>query len=140
MVVLIGLALGELISYYSTEAEGVCYGGPPGFPGCGPFSIYRFPRFENDPPIQFHIVVTTVSIALLVALVVVYIRMYIETKAYFALGLVVVLLALLVQGLLSYPIVAGFIGNVALGPGLSSEVADVFTVCAYTVFLYLSLE
>jgi len=136
MVVIIGLLVGEIISYYSTQPQQISCRGP----GCFPFGINQFPRFENDPNFQTHIVLTTVSIALLLALLVVYIRMYIETKANFSLGLVVVLLALLVQGLLSYPIVIGFIGTVSLGPGLSSQFADVFTVCAYAVFLYLSLE
>ena len=48
--------------------------------------------------------------------VVVYGRMYVETKANFALGLVVVLIALLAQALLSYPILQGLIGP--LYPGV----------------------
>jgi hypothetical protein len=138
-VVAIGLLMGEVISYFSTEQESPCspyHGGP----ACGPFGFNQFPRFENEPTIQFHIMLTTVSIALLVALLVVYVRMYAQTKANFSLGLVVVLFALLVQALLSYPIVIGFVGAVYLGPGLSSQFADVFTVCAYAIFLYLSLE
>lgn len=138
ITVLIGFILGEVISYYSTGPSEVCIGGPDEVGPCGPFP--RFPRFENDPSIQFHIILTTISITLLVALVVVYVKMFMETKANFSLGLVVVLFALLLQALLSYPIVIGFIGQVSLGPGLSSEFADVFTVAAYIVFLYLSLE
>jgi hypothetical protein len=134
-VVAIGLLLGEVVSYFSTQTANPCRG-----PRCGPFGFNQFPHFQNAAPVQFHIVLTTVSVALLVALVVVYIRMYTETKANFSLGLVVVLFALLLQALLSYPIVIGFIGTVNLGPGLSSQFADVFTVCAYAVFLYLSLE
>jgi hypothetical protein len=136
VVIIIGFLLGEVISYYSTETEQIsCYG-----LRCPPFGFGQFPHFENDPTIQFHIVLTTISIALLVALLLVYVRMYAETKANFSLGLVVVLFALLLQALLSYPIVIGFIGSVNLGPGLSSQFADVFTVCAYAIFLYLSLE
>ncbi|MDA4122947.1 MAG: hypothetical protein OK456_07200 [Thaumarchaeota archaeon] len=141
IVVIVGFLLGEAISYLITQPQPTCFGAFPGEGGpCGPFGFNRFPRFNDDPTIQFHIILTTISIALLVALVVVYVRMYIETKANFALGLVVVLFALLVQALLSYPLLIGFIGVVYLGPGLSSQVADVFTVCAYIVFLYLSLE
>jgi hypothetical protein len=136
VVILVGLLLGEIISYFSTQPETVQFGGP----GYGPGGFNQFPHFNSDPQIQFHIVLTTVSIALLVALVVVYVRMYVETKANFSLGLVVVLFALLLQALLSYPLLIGFIGTVNLGPGLSSQFADVFTVCAYAVFLYLSLE
>jgi hypothetical protein len=50
------------------------------------------------------------------------------------------LLALLVEALVSYPLLIGYYGPVSLEPGLSSPSADVFTVCAYAVFLYLSLE
>ncbi len=142
IVLIVGFLLGEAISYLSTQPQPACFGGFPGEGGpCGgQFGFNRFPRFTDDPTIQFHIILTTISIALLVALVVVYVRMYMETKANFSLGLVVVLFALLVQALLSYPLVIGFIGVVYLGPGLSSQFADVFTLCAYIVFLYLSLE
>jgi len=136
VVIIVGFLLGEVISYYSTEPEiPPC----PAF-GCQHFGFNEFPHFENVPTVQFHIVLTTMSVALLVALVVVYARMFAETRANFSLGLVIVLFALLLQALLSYPIVIGFIGTVNLGPGLSSQFADVFTVCAYALFLYLSLE
>ena len=45
-----------------------------------------------------------------------------------------------VEALVSYPLLIGYYGPVSLEPGLSSPSADVFTVCAYAVFLYLSLE
>jgi hypothetical protein len=66
--------------------------------------------------------------------------MYVQTRASFSLGLVVMLLALLVEALVSYPLFIGYYGQVSLEPGLSSPSADIFTVCAYAVFLYLSLE
>jgi len=140
LIILVGFLLGEFVSYFSTVPEPPERGGPSLGQGFGPGGFNQFPRFYNDPLIQFHIVLTTISIVLLVSLVVVYIRVYLETKANFSLGLVLVLFALLVQALLSYPLVIGFIGTVYLGPGLSSQFADVFTVCAYAIFLYLSLE
>jgi len=142
LIVAFGFILGELVSYFSTEPEFGCRGfdyGPGAF-NCGPGGFDQFPHFENDPLIQFHIVLTTMAIVLLMSLVVVYARVYGETKANFALGLVVVLFALLLEALLSYPLVVGFMGTLTLGPGLSSQFADVFTVCAYAIFLYLSLE
>jgi hypothetical protein len=84
-------------------------------------------------------VFTTIEVALLISLLVIYLRTYAETRARFALGLVVVLGAFLVQALLSYPLVAGLLGPVNMGPGLSSQISDVVTICAYTIFLYLSL-
>ena len=80
------------------------------------------------------------EVALLVALVVIYGRMYLETSANFALGLVFVLVALLVQTLLSNPVLEDLVGQVPIGPGYSTPAADIFTMFAYTVFLYLSLD
>jgi hypothetical protein len=132
-LVLIGLALGELISYFTSEpSEYITF-------GSGPMGFY-FPHLQSDPLLQFHVVLTTVEVVLLVSLVVIYIRMYAQTRANFSLGLVVVLVALLVEALLSYPLIIGYYGPVSLEPGLSSPSADIFTVCAYAVFLYLSLE
>ncbi len=99
----------------------------------------RVPLFNPDPAIRLHIIFTTVEVALMVSLVIVYLKIYSETKANFALGLLIVLAALLLQTVLSYPLVLGFEG-VILVPGLLSTLADVLTIGAYTVFLYLSLE
>jgi hypothetical protein len=97
------------------------------------------PVFNPDPSIRLHIVLTTVSVGLLVALVMVYLKVYSETRANFALGLVAVLSALLLQTLFSYPLVLGTEG-VILVPGTLTTLADFLTIGAYTVFLYLSLE
>ena len=130
VVIIIGLVLGEAISYVTVSTEE--YGPPEGF--------FGFPHFRIDPTLQVHVVLTTVEVSLLVALFVIYVRMYAQTRANFALGLVIMLIALLVQALLSYPLIIGYYGPVYLEPGLSSPSADILTVCAYTVFLYLSLE
>jgi hypothetical protein len=131
LVIIIGVVIGEAISYVTTSSQE--YGPPPGRFG-------YFPHFQTDPLLEFHIILTTVEVALLISLVVIYVRMYSQTRASFSLGLVVVLVALLVQTLLSYPLFIGYYGTVSLEPGLSSPSADIFTVCAYAVFLYLSLE
>jgi hypothetical protein len=104
-----------------------------------PFRDPDIPVFNPDPSIRLHIVLTTVEVAMLVALVLIYIRVYSETKARFALGLVVVLSALFLQTVFSYPLILGTEG-VILVPGTLTWVADFLTVSAYTVFLYLSLE
>jgi hypothetical protein len=138
IVLAIGLAAGEVISYGTAMPQ------PQG--GRGPFCFTcHFYPFPSDPAFGYHVVLTTVEVALLIALVVIYGRMYVETKANFALGLVVVLIALLAQALLSYPILQDLIGPVYPGSAYSSEAvdilaADIFTICAYTLFLYLSLD
>lgn len=97
------------------------------------------PVFNPDPAIKLHIVLTTVEVALLVSLVIVYLKVYSETQANFALGLVIVLSALFLQTLFSYPLILGT-GGFILVPGTLTTLADFLTVGAYTVFLYLSLE
>jgi hypothetical protein len=76
----------------------------------------------------------------LVALVVVYVKMYRETKANFSLGLVIMLGALLLHSLISYPLLLVREGQIPIGPGEFLSTADIFMVVAYAVFLYLSLE
>jgi hypothetical protein len=137
-VILLGALVGVLsyvlvintFSYYP-----FMFRGPPGPEGNG-FAVFA-------SYLAFHIILSTVSIALLLALIAVYTRTYAKTHASFILGLLVVLLALLIQNLVSYPLLNPFINIEPLDLtkfGLASPVADVFTIIAYTVFLYLSLE
>ena len=99
-----------------------------------------FVRPFEDVFLEFHIILSTIGMALLVALIVVYARTYLQTKANFILGLLVVLFALLLQALLTYPVLLEI--EIAPRPAIEvfSPVADFFTILAYTVFLYLSLE
>lgn len=115
----------------------------------GGHSPFSFPPFISSRAlgaltslIAEHIIFSTVGIALLASLLVAYARTYKQTKANFALGIFIVLLALLFEGILDYPIL-----QLSLGPVSASEfssplptIADIFTVIAYAVFLYLSLE
>jgi hypothetical protein len=102
--------------------------------------FWRYAPFGLEPVLRFHVVLSTVSIALLVALIAVYVRVYADTGARFALGIVVVLLALLVQSLFQYPLLLGILGPLEVAQGRFLSFADVFTIVAYAVFLYLSLE
>jgi hypothetical protein len=90
--------------------------------------------------LALHTILSTVAISLLVALLVVYGRTYITTKANFMLGLVVMLYALLLQSVLSNPVFSILIDRTLFFPGFSSPLSDIFMVVAYAVFLYLSLE
>ena len=104
-----------------------------------------FERFEDAPLafntiFLFHVILSTVSISLLVALLVVYLGVYSKTQANFALGINIVLAALLGESLLQYPLFLGLVGRFAIGHGPFLDSADIFTIIAYAVFLYLSLE
>lgn len=102
----------------------------------GPFGF--FDQFRNL--LILHTILSTVIIALQVALVVVYLKVYADTGARFALGILVVMFALLIQSFFQYPLLLGYVGTYAIsfGPYLTS--GDLFTIAAYSVFLYLSLE
>ncbi len=125
LVLAVGILLGIALSYLVPL--------PFGF---GPFP--PFAQFRNL--IIVHMVLSTVIIALQVALVIVYLGVYAETGARFSLGILVVMSALLLQSLFQYPLILGFVGRYAIefGPYLST--ADLFTIAAYTIFLYLSLD
>lgn len=128
VVLLAGLLAGVLLSDVATLP-----------PQPRPFFLRDIPYVNPDPSIRLHIVLTTMEVAMLVALVVVYAKIYFETRARFAVGLAAVLSALFLQTVFSYPLLLGTEGAI-LVPGLLTEVADFLTLGAYTLFLYLSLE
>jgi hypothetical protein len=123
IVLTLGVLAGLVLSYSIT----VPYG-------------WRFipPQFQQL--IIIHTVLSTVSITLLIALTVIYLRVYAETGARFSLGITVVLFALLVQALVQYPLLEGLFVPFGEGQGSFLTSADLFSIAAYTVFLYLSLE
>lgn len=129
LIMLIAFALGYVSTLLPLKSEE-----PPGFRFPGPF------RFSADPLLQFHTFITTVDIVLLIALLGVYVQVYSDTRARFSLGLVGVLAALLLDTILSYPLVEGTIGPIGLEPGGLLPFADLLEVAAYILFLYLSLE
>jgi hypothetical protein len=106
--------------------------------GYGPFGPPIFDEFRDL--LVVHTILSTVIICLQIALVIVYLRVYIDTGARFALGILVVMSALLIQTVFQSPLLLGFVGRYdeVFGPYLFS--GDLFTIAAYTIFLYLSLE
>jgi hypothetical protein len=107
-------------------------------PGTGPGP--RPPGMRFDTHADFDVLLSTVSIALLSALVVVYLRTFRQTRANFALGLVVVLFALLLESLVASPVLIGAFGHPFGALATFFLIADVFKSAAFAVFLYLSLQ
>jgi len=89
--------------------------------------------------LQLHVILSTIEIVLLISLVAVYVKVYAETRANFSLGLIIVLGALTIHSFLSYPLVVNDVEPI-LGGSLLFPYADLLTIVAYSVFLYLSLE
>src|SRR5438132_4095435 len=126
IVLLLGTTLGGVLSLFIPAVE--------------PFRGFGFRPFNEQPILQFHVILSTIEVALLIALAVVYVRIFIQTKANFAFGLVVVLYALLVHSLLQNPLLLGLVEPVEVGPYPFLPFADIFTFFSYSFFLYLSLE
>jgi hypothetical protein len=126
LVLVAGLLIGLLLSALPDSSVGPRPGHGWGF------------RFETHEDVD--VILSTVGIALLVALLVVYGRTYSQTGARFALGLTVVLFALLLQSLFTSPLVYGALGTTAAALGPFLMFADLFKAAALTVFLYLSLQ
>jgi heme/copper-type cytochrome/quinol oxidase subunit 4 len=126
VVLLIGLVLGVAFSSFVPRAP--------------PFGYFEYRPFALEWDVMIHVVLSTISIALLVSLAAIYIRVYAETGARFALGIVVVLVALLIQSLIQYPLFLGLAAPFPLPEERYFSFADIFTIAAYATFLYLSLE
>ena len=129
VVLLIGLLVGALLSYDTPSYIGPF---PPGF-------YVILPLWFREE-IILHILLSTASIALLIALTVIYFRLYSQTRARFSLGITVVLLALLVEALIQYPLLVGHAAPFEQGQTPYLLYSDAFSIVAYTIFLYLSLE
>ena len=127
IAVLLGLVLAETIP------SPVC---PPGFYCPPPAYTSALSIYET---LELHVVLSTIEIVLLASLVAVYIKVYAETRANFPLGLIIVLGALFVHSVLSYPLVVQYIEPILYG-SLFFPYTDILTIIAYSVFLYLSLE
>ena len=124
IVLVVGLLLGISASYLTPEQWG----------------FWRFLPPDFQEIFILHTLLSTMSIVLLVALAIIYMKIYAETGARFALGITVVLFALLIQSLFQYPIILSQEGPYPNGQGFFLSYADFFTIAAYTLFLYLSLE
>ncbi len=108
---------------------------PPGY-FCPPVYLYLLSVHEA---LMLHVILSTIELVLLASLVVVYIKVYSETRARFSLGLTLILGALLVHSLLSYPLVVNDVESVLYGSGLFFPYADFLAIAADSIFLDLSL-
>jgi len=100
----------------------------------------RFFMLTVQRALQLHLILTTLEIVLLLSLVGIYLKTYLDTRANFSMGLLIVLFALLIHGVLSFPVAVNQIAPVLLGSGAFFPYPDILTIIAYVIFLYLSLE
>jgi len=136
LTLLVGAVLGVFSSTLSPQSEETFYG----FPGHHGFGFGPFLQLAPNPLLQLHVGLTTVVLVLLIALSAVYLKVFMDTRAPFTLGLLVIMLVLLLHTLVSYPLVEGMAGPVPVGPGDFLLFADLLEVAGFAIFLYLSLE
>ena len=96
------------------------------------------PEFETFE--DFGLILSTLNVALLVALLVIYARMYSQTGANFAFGLVLVLGALLAETVVGSPLLFRLFDVPPGGQTPFLLIAETFKAAALTIFLYLSLQ
>ena len=117
-------------------------------------SIVWFPRYPWGPrprppedirgDIEFfytvQTVVSTINVTLSIFLLLMYTSIYLKTRSEFTIGLTIFSAVLLLQSLVSIPLVHMAFGFYAFGLGPFAMLPDLFTCLALTVLLYLTFE
>ncbi|MGA2386815.1 MAG: hypothetical protein ABSG33_09815 [Candidatus Bathyarchaeia archaeon] len=85
-------------------------------------------------------IISTINIALLVILLVIYVNIYLKTRSPFTIGLVIFALVFLVRDLTSSPFVTAIYGFRAYGLGPFAFLPSLFELIALSVLLYLSVK
>jgi hypothetical protein len=85
-------------------------------------------------------IISTINIALLVILIVIYVNIYAKTRSPFTIGLVIFALVFLVRDLTSSPFVTAIYGFRAYGLGPFAFLPSLFELVALSVLLYLSVK
>ena len=85
-------------------------------------------------------ILSTVNVALLVILIVLYVDIYVKTRSPFSLGLVIFALVFLVKDLTSSPFVSSLYGFRAYGLGPFEFLPSLFEFLALSILLYLSVR
>ncbi len=85
-------------------------------------------------------IISTINIALLVLLILIYVNIYVKTRSPFTVGLVIFAFVFLVRDLTSSPLVTSIYGFRAYGLGPFAFLPGLFELVALTVLLYLSVK
>jgi len=85
-------------------------------------------------------IISTINIALLLILILIYTNIYLKTHSQFTIGLIIFALVFLVQNLTSSPLVTSLFRFRAYGLGPFEFLPSLFEFFALTVLLYLSIK
>ena len=113
---------------------------PPQFPG---FQERVRPGFVPGDFEFFYAantIISTVNIALLVILIVIYFDIYVKTRSQFTIGLIIFALVFLVKDLTSSPLITSLYGFRAYGLGPFEFLPGLFECFALIILLYLSIK
>ena len=130
------LVIVALLAAYWVIVEGL-----PHLPGIGQT---RTPsgRIYGDYELFYlsNTIISSVNIALLVILIVLYIDIYIKTRSPFSLGLVIFAVVFLVKDVTSSPLVSSLYGFRAYGLGPFAFLPGLLEFFALSILLYLSVR
>ena len=85
-------------------------------------------------------IISTINIALLVILTIIYVNIYVKTHSPFTIGLIIFALVFLVQNVTSSPFITAPFGFRAYGLGPFAFLPGMFEFVALTILLYLSIK
>ena len=85
-------------------------------------------------------IISTINIALLVILTLIYINIYVKTHSQFTIGLIIFALVFLVKDLTSSPLITSLLGFRAYGLGPFELLPGLFECFALSILLYLSIK
>ena len=103
---------------------------PGGFPIPGDFQYFYVANT----------IISTINIALLAILALIYFNIYIKTRSQFTIGLIIFALVFLVQNVTSSPFITSPFGFRAYGLGPFEFLPGLFEFIALSVLLYLSIK
>ena len=101
------------------------------------------PSFVSGDLELFYIantIISTINIALLAILILIYVNVYVKTRSPFTIGLVIFAFVFLVRDLTSSPFVTSIYGFRAYGLGPFAFLPSLFELVALSVLLYLSAK
>jgi hypothetical protein len=106
--------------------------------------IQKPPQYFTPYDFEFfyyaHAIISTVNIALLIVLSIIFISVYRKTRSEFAFGLIVFGFAFLLKDIVSSPFMAGIFSFAASGLGPFIVLPDIFELAALSVLLYMNLK
>lgn len=140
LIVVIGAVAGVVLATAAPAVVPPLSCPPPPSPNAPVVPCPASPQNTGSGYVQAEVVLSTLAMLLLVALLVVYVRTYRDTRAPFMIGLVLFLLALLVETVLTSPFIYTGLGFPPgkLAPFLT--IGQLFMDAALAIFLYLSLQ